>query len=50
MISMVVAKGVVKEDEFQLEKKVICLKRRIRELNEKVRGKDYVDRIDRASR
>ena len=50
MISMVVAKGVVKEDEFQLEKKVTCLKKRIRELNEKVRGKDYVDRIDRASR
>ena len=50
MISMVVAKGVVKEDEFKLEERVTCLKKRIRELNEKIRGKDYVDRIDRASR
>lgn len=50
MISMVIVKGVVKEDDFELEKRVTCLKKRIRELNENVRGKDYVDRIDRASR
>ena len=50
MISMIVAKGVVKEDDFNLDKRIDCLRKRIRKLNEKIRGKDYADSIYRASR
>ena len=50
MITMAVAKGIIKEDDLQLEKKRDSLRQRIREMNIKIRGRDYVDRITRTSR